>query len=86
MQEIFDAYNKKILDRATHEGREMSIKSMAFFAEVSEDTARVFLDKCGSLPSEFYREIGDGKELSITESLQKLERVLKIRKVAKLTR
>ena len=84
MQEIFDLYNKKIVDRESAIGREMSIKSIASFANVSEDVAEVFIDKCKTFPSEFYKE--NGKDIGMIKSLQKLERVIKIRKVAKLTR
>ncbi len=84
MQKDFDSYNKKISERDTKVGMEMTIKSLCMSANVSEDVVRVFIDKGNNLPMDFYKENGNGKYLSITETLQKLERVLKIRKVAKL--
>ena len=83
MQKEFDSYNKKIAKRDTKAGMEMTIKSLCMSANVSEDVVRVFIDKGNNLPMDFYKENGSGKYLSITETLQKLERVLKINKIIK---
>ena len=82
MQKEFDSYNKKISERDTKAGMEMTIKSLSMTANVSEDVVRVFIDKGKNLPIDFYKE--NDKYLSIMETLQRLERALKIRKVAKL--
>jgi len=82
MQKEFDSYNKKIAERDSKAGMELTIKSLSMTANVSEDVVRVFIDNGKNLPIDFYKE--NDKYLSIMETLQRLERALKIRKVAKL--
>lgn len=72
-------------EKVTEANKEMSIQSMCLFTEMPEDVVRVFYDKSGNLPDDFFID-DDGEPLGLIDGLKKLERVMKIRKVSKLSR
>ena len=72
-------------EKVTESNKDSTIQAMCFFTEMPEDVVRMFYDKSNNLPDDFFID-DNGEPLGLIDGLKKLERVMKIKKVSKLSR